>query len=173
MNLSNILRRYFPILTWGAEYSRRTLTNDLIVAAIVTIMLIPQSLAYALLAGLPAQVGLYASMAPLRAVCDLRHFAHARGRPRSGGQPHDRGCGGTDRVPGNPGVSRRSHRARRCISGLLLLAMGLLRLGIPRELPQSPGHLGLHHRLGHPDRGWSARASARHQGRGRESAWTC
>jgi len=27
----SILRRYFPILTWGAEYSRRTLSNDLIV----------------------------------------------------------------------------------------------------------------------------------------------
>jgi SulP family sulfate permease len=37
----------------------------LIVAGIVTVMLIPQSLAYALLAGLPAQVGLYAAMAPL------------------------------------------------------------------------------------------------------------
>jgi sulfate permease, SulP family len=36
-----MLRRYFPILTWSAEYSRRTLANDLIVATIVTIMLIP------------------------------------------------------------------------------------------------------------------------------------
>jgi SulP family sulfate permease len=36
-----------------------------IVAGIVTVMLIPQSLAYALLAEVPAQVGLYASMAPL------------------------------------------------------------------------------------------------------------
>ena len=60
-----LLCRYLPILTWGAEYSRRTLTNDLIVAGIVTVMLIPQSLAYALLAGLPPQIGLYASMAPL------------------------------------------------------------------------------------------------------------
>ena len=61
----SLLRRYLPILTWGAEYSGRTFTNDLIVAVIVTVMLIPQSLAYALLAGLPAQVGLYTSMAPL------------------------------------------------------------------------------------------------------------
>ena len=65
MNLTGHLRRFFPILTWGAEYSTRTFTNDLVVACIVTIMLIPQSLAYALLAGLPPQVGLYASMAPL------------------------------------------------------------------------------------------------------------
>jgi SulP family sulfate permease len=39
-----LLSRYLPILTWGAEYSRRTFTNDLIVAGIVTVMLIPQSL---------------------------------------------------------------------------------------------------------------------------------
>ena len=61
----DLLRRYFPILSWGAEYSRRIFVSDLTAAAIVTIMLIPQSLAYALLVGLPAQVGLYASMAPL------------------------------------------------------------------------------------------------------------
>ena len=37
----SLLRRYFPILTWGAEYSGRTFGNDLTVAAIVTVMLIP------------------------------------------------------------------------------------------------------------------------------------
>ena len=59
------MRRYFPILDWSKTYSRDTLTSDLVAALIVTIMLIPQSLAYALLAGLPAQVGLYASILPL------------------------------------------------------------------------------------------------------------
>ena len=54
----NLLRKYFPILTWGREYNRQTMVNDLIVAGIVTVMLIPQSLAYALLAGLPPQIGL-------------------------------------------------------------------------------------------------------------------
>jgi hypothetical protein len=39
----SMFRRYFPILTWGAEYSRETFVNDLVVAGIVTIMLIPQS----------------------------------------------------------------------------------------------------------------------------------
>ena len=59
------LRAYFPILTWGRHYDRQTLSDDLLAAVIVTIMLIPQSLAYALLAGLPAQAGLYASIAPI------------------------------------------------------------------------------------------------------------
>lgn len=60
-----MLKRYLPILEWMKIYDRNMLSSDLIAALIVTIMLIPQSLAYALLAGLPAEVGLYASMLPL------------------------------------------------------------------------------------------------------------
>src|SRR5690606_38639883 len=59
------LARTLPILDWGRRYQRSTFTNDMIAALIVTIMLIPQSLAYAMLAGLPAEVGLYASVLPL------------------------------------------------------------------------------------------------------------
>ena len=61
------LARFLPIIDWGKRYDRTTLTSDLMAALIVTIMLIPQSLAYALLAGLPAEVGLYASILPLLA----------------------------------------------------------------------------------------------------------
>lgn len=60
-----VLVRYLPILEWGRSYNSSVLTNDMIAAVIVTIMLIPQSLAYALLAGLPPVVGLYASILPL------------------------------------------------------------------------------------------------------------
>ena len=59
------LARYFPILDWGRRYDAETFTDDFLAAVIVTIMLIPQSLAYALLAGLPPVTGLYASIAPL------------------------------------------------------------------------------------------------------------
>ncbi len=59
------LLRYLPILTWAKTYDRQTLGADMMAAVIVTIMLIPQSLAYALLAGLPPEVGLYASILPL------------------------------------------------------------------------------------------------------------
>ena len=54
--LGALLRRYLPILEWSRDYSRQALTGDLIAAAIVSIMLIPQSLAYALLVGVPPQV---------------------------------------------------------------------------------------------------------------------
>ena len=54
-----------PMLDWTRGYDRTTLSSDLVAAVIVTVMLIPQSLAYAALAGLPPQVGLYASIVPL------------------------------------------------------------------------------------------------------------
>ncbi|MCD7059359.1 SulP family inorganic anion transporter [Pelagibacterium xiamenense] len=60
-----MLAKYVPILNWGRAYRRDQFGRDLIAAVIVTIMLIPQSLAYALLAGLPPEAGLYASILPL------------------------------------------------------------------------------------------------------------
>jgi SulP family sulfate permease len=59
------LAGYMPILDWGKSYSKTAFSNDMIAAVIVTIMLIPQSLAYALLAGLPPEAGIYASIAPI------------------------------------------------------------------------------------------------------------
>ncbi|WP_252108906.1 MULTISPECIES: sulfate permease [unclassified Halomonas] len=59
-----MLKRYFPILTWLPHYHRGLFSADLLAGLIVTVMVIPQSLAYALLAGLPAVVGLYASILP-------------------------------------------------------------------------------------------------------------
>lgn len=60
-----------PIIKWARRYTREDLASDMVAAVIVAIMLIPQSLAYALLAGLPAEVGLYASIAPLLAYAVL------------------------------------------------------------------------------------------------------
>ncbi|MFW8637455.1 SulP family inorganic anion transporter [Cribrihabitans pelagius] len=59
------LARYLPILDWGRRYDRAQFTGDMVAAVIVTIMLIPQSLAYALLAGMPPEAGIYASIAPI------------------------------------------------------------------------------------------------------------
>jgi SulP family sulfate permease len=59
------LRRYLPVLDWGRRYDRTAFAGDAVAAVIVTIMLIPQSLAYALLAGMPPEAGIYASIAPI------------------------------------------------------------------------------------------------------------
>lgn len=58
-------KQFFPILEWGKGYQRAWLSGDLLAGLIVAIMLVPQGMAYALLAGLPPEVGLYASIVPL------------------------------------------------------------------------------------------------------------
>ena len=127
-NLPGLLRRYLPILAWGAEYSRRTFTNDLIVAAIVTVMLIPQSLAYALLAGLPAEVGLYASMAPLVLYAVFGTSRTLAVGPVAVASLMTAAAAAQIASQGTPEYLGASI-ALAAISGLLLLAMGLLRLG--------------------------------------------
>ena len=63
--MMNTLRRFFPILRWSRNYTRHDFASDGMAGLIVAIMLVPQGMAYALLAGLPAEVGLYASIVPL------------------------------------------------------------------------------------------------------------
>lgn len=60
-----ILQRYLPFTDWLWHYSPGNLPGDVIAGVIVAIMLVPQSMAYALLTGLPPQTGLYASLLPL------------------------------------------------------------------------------------------------------------
>lgn len=55
----------FPAYTWLKGYNKDLLIADSIAAIIVTVMLIPQSLGYAMLAGVSPEVGLYASIIPL------------------------------------------------------------------------------------------------------------
>lgn len=61
------LSHWLPCLQWGRTYNRASASQDGLAAVIVTLMLIPQSLAYAMLAGLPPVTGLYASILPLLA----------------------------------------------------------------------------------------------------------
>jgi SulP family sulfate permease len=59
------IKRFFPVLAWMRQYRPEQLSGDLIAGLIVAVMLVPQGMAYALLAGLPPQIGLYASILPL------------------------------------------------------------------------------------------------------------
>ncbi|MBE9224368.1 solute carrier family 26 protein [Phormidium sp. LEGE 05292] len=56
--------RFFPILDWGLHYQKQHLAGDITAGIIVGSVLVPQAMAYALLAGLPPEIGLYASIAP-------------------------------------------------------------------------------------------------------------
>lgn len=58
------ITRFLPILHWLPNYRRADLSGDVIAGLTVAVMLVPQSMAYALLAGLPPVVGLYAALVP-------------------------------------------------------------------------------------------------------------
>jgi len=62
---SSFWGKIFPPLVWGAGYSKDLLRGDLIAGGTTAVMLIPQGMAYALLAGIPPIMGLYASTLPL------------------------------------------------------------------------------------------------------------
>ena len=59
------LKSLFPIATWVKEYNKDWLKKDISAGLTVAILLVPQSMAYAQLAGLPEVYGLYAATIPL------------------------------------------------------------------------------------------------------------
>jgi SulP family sulfate permease len=58
------MKEYFPILEWLPNLSKKSIQNDFVAGLTVGIMLVPQGMAYALLAGLPPVFGLYAALVP-------------------------------------------------------------------------------------------------------------
>ncbi len=61
----HVLRQLLPILSWGPNYRRGDFRSDLTAGLTVGAMLVPQAMAYALLAGLPPEIGLYAATIPV------------------------------------------------------------------------------------------------------------
>jgi sulfate permease, SulP family len=117
-----------PVLQWGRLYNRATLTSDLVAAVIVTIMLIPQSLAYSLLAGLPPEVGLYASVAPLILYAIFGTSRVLAVGPVAVVSLMTAAAIGGLAVPGSPGYWAIAITLA-FLSGTMLLLMGVLRLG--------------------------------------------
>jgi len=131
------LARILPALEWAREYDRQTLISDLLAAVIVTIMLIPQSLAYALLAGLPAEMGLYASILPL-----VAYALFGTSRTLSVG-PVAVASLMTASAVGNVAASGTADYATAAIalallSGLMLLLLGFLRFGFMANFLSHP-----------------------------------
>ncbi|MCE8031782.1 sulfate permease [Halomonas sp. MCCC 1A11057] len=132
-----MLKRYLPILTWLPHYNRRLGGADVLAGLIVTVMVIPQSLAYAVLAGLPAVVGLYASLLPAiayamlgtsrtLAVGPVAIVALMTGAALSGVA-----------TPGTPEYLQAA-LVLSLLSGLILLVMGLLRMGFVANFLSHP-----------------------------------
>jgi SulP family sulfate permease len=117
-----------PVLQWGHAYNRDTFLSDGLAALIVTLMLIPQSLAYAMLAGLPPEVGLYASVAPLLLYAVFGTSRVLAVGPVAVVSLMTAAAIGQHAVAGTPEYWAVAITLA-FLSGLLLLVMGLLRLG--------------------------------------------
>lgn len=122
------ISKYLPIVTWGRQYRSDTLTNDLVAAVIVTIMLIPQSLAYAMLAGLPAQIGLYASILPLVAYAIFGTSRTLAVGPVAVVSLMTATAAGNIAAQGSPEYINAA-LILAFLSGLILAALGIFRLG--------------------------------------------
>ncbi|WGV17540.1 SulP family inorganic anion transporter [Fuscovulum ytuae] len=122
------LARWLPILDWGRHYDRATFGSDLLAAVIVTIMLIPQSLAYALLAGLPPEAGLYASILPILLYTLLGSSRVLAVGPVAVVSLMTAATIGQVAEAGTAGYATAA-LTLAFLSGAILLAMGALRLG--------------------------------------------
>ncbi|MBE2257206.1 MAG: sodium-independent anion transporter, partial [Rhodobacteraceae bacterium] len=131
------LADYLPILDWGRRYSRATLTNDMVAAIIVTIMLIPQSLAYAMLAGLPAEIGLYASILPLVAYAAFGTSRTLAVGPVAVVSLMTASAIGEIAAQGTPAYLAAA-MLLAFLSGAMLIAMGLFKLGFVANFLSHP-----------------------------------
>jgi SulP family sulfate permease len=128
MSRNERLTRILPILGWLKDYRADTLVSDGLAAVIVTLMLVPQALAYALLAGLPAEVGLYASMIPLVAYALFGTSATLAVGPVAVASLMTASALGGIAESGSPEYVGAAV-ILATLSGLMLFAMGILRLG--------------------------------------------
>lgn len=126
--MSSKSSRLLPCLEWGRHYDRRTLASDLVAAVVVTIMLVPQSLAYAMLAGLPPQIGLYASILPLIAYAIFGTSRTLAVGPVAVVSLMTAAAAGAVAEPGSPQYVAAA-LVLALESGLILLGMALFRLG--------------------------------------------
>lgn len=126
-----------PAMRWLARYDRRTFENDAIAAVIVTLMLVPQSMAYAILAGMPPQAGLYASMLPLVAYAVLGTSRSLAVGPVAVVCLMTAAALNDIAPPGSPAYVTASG-VLAAMTGMILVGMGLLRLGFLTNLLSHP-----------------------------------
>jgi len=132
-----MLQRIFPVFDWGRGYNREALTNDLIAAMVVTIMLIPQGMAYAMLAGLPPQAGLYGSIVPLLLYALFGTSRTLAVGPVAVVSLMTAAAAGTIAAQGTPGYELAA-LGIALLSGVMMLALGVLRLGFLANFMSHP-----------------------------------
>jgi SulP family sulfate permease len=140
MTVADTLWRHItklPALIWLKDYSMSSFQADAMAALIVTIMLIPQSLAYAMLAGLPPETGLYASILPLLAYALFGSSRTLSVGPVAVISLLSANAVGMAHIASGLDVLTLS-MSLAFLSGTLMLIMGLFRLGFIANLLGRP-----------------------------------
>ena len=131
----SLAARFLP--DWVRHYPKDKLGADLTAGFIVTILVIPQSLAYALLAGLPPQMGLYVSIFPVIAYALLGSSRVQAVGPVAITAIMTYAVLSPISQPGTPEYVALA-AALSLLSGLMVLACGFLRLGFLSQLLSRP-----------------------------------
>ena len=122
---------------WIRDYRRENWASDLVAGLIVTVLVIPQSLAYALLAGLPPQAGLYVSIFPVLAYAFFGSSMTQAVGPVAITAIMTFTVLSPLETPGSPHYVALA-ASLSLFSGVLILAFGVLRLGFLSQLLSRP-----------------------------------
>ena len=122
---------------WILAYQKNLFSGDLTAGLIVTVMLIPQSLAYAMLAGLPPEMGLYASLLPIIAYALLGSSMTLATGPVAVISLMTASALAPLAQPGSAQYIELAIQMA-LISGVMLLVFGVLRLGFLAHLLSHP-----------------------------------
>ena len=126
-----------PIFRWLPSYRRSNLKGDVLAGLVVAALLIPQSLGYARIAGVPVQIGLYAVPLALVAYAVFGSSRQLIVGPASTVAIVS-GSIVADLTRGDPGDAVRVTAALAIATGLVLLIFGLLRIGWVAEFLSKP-----------------------------------
>ena len=122
---------------WLKNYPRANLSADVIAGLVVTVLVLPQSLAYAMLAGLPPQAGLYVSILPVIAYAWVGSSMTQAVGPVAITAIMTFSLLSPLAAPGSPQYIALA-AALALLTGLLVLSFGLLRLGYLASLLSRP-----------------------------------
>ncbi len=140
---SSVLRTWLPVLDWVPGYDRRWLSKDLVAGLALTALLVPQGMAYAQLAGLPAITGLYTTV-----LCLLGYAVFGPSRVLVLGPDSSLGpmiAAVVVPIAGSGGDPARAvalASALGLLVGLTMVVAGALRLGFVADLLSRPTQIG-------------------------------
>ena len=128
MPLPPALARLLPFLAWWPRVTRTTLRADAGAALIGAIVVLPQGVAFATLAGLPPEYGLYCAMVPAVVAAFFGSSWHAVSGPTNAVSLYVFATLAPLAAPASPQYISLA-LTLALMSGVIMLAMGLLRLG--------------------------------------------